>query len=124
MNFIYYDLYIYFILIICNYFIFSIDFFGFVESIDIRIGVFDWQSFEDGTIWDGDFSKGMGANFILAAHHFNERRIDLIPDLELVKNCNKNISIVRYCETAGNIKRASHNTLYLLKNFNIHAICK
>lgn len=95
------------------------------SAVDINIGVLDWETVDGvGTLWDGKFSQGISAAFIIAAHHFNERRVDILPDLELVKSCNKNISIVQYCETSGNMRRSSTNTMYMLENFNIHGIGK
>ena len=99
--------------------------FDVVIAIDLRIGVVDWSTIDgEGTIWDGKFTQGVSSQFILAANHFNERRDDLIPDLSSLKSCNKNITIVQFCETAGNMRRASADTLYLLEDFNLHAIGK
>ena len=97
----------------------------YTYGVDIRVGIVDWTSVDGtGKIWDGLVTQAVTSQFILASYHFNERRSDLIPELESIKNCNKNISIVRFCDTAGNMRRSSDTTLYMLKNYNLHAIGK
>jgi ABC-type branched-subunit amino acid transport system substrate-binding protein len=85
------------------------------NSADIRVASFDWASYDGTTsIWDGDFTQGLSASFILAAHHFNERRQDIIPALGNLQ-CNHNISILTFCDTAGNPNRAVGDLLHLFQ---------
>jgi ABC-type branched-subunit amino acid transport system substrate-binding protein len=85
-------------------------------AIDVPIGVFDWQLYLDGTPW-GEFGTALSVtvNYALAAQHFNERRIDIIPSLSRVKDCNKNISIVRICETSGDPAISVSDVLDMLR---------
>lgn len=94
------------------------------EAVDIRVAVFEWASVDaTNTIWDGEYTQGVSSNFLLAAQHFNARRVDIIPALAEVAGCNKNISIVSFCETAGNPLRGTSDLLYVLNTFApIHAI--
>jgi hypothetical protein len=95
-----------------------------VNAVDIRLAVIDWSSVEStNTIWDGEYTQGVSSNFFLAMEHFNARRTDVIPALSEVQNCNKNISIVQFCETGGNPLRAVSDLLYIFNEKGpIHGI--
>ena len=95
------------------------------QAVDFRIAIFDWSSVDStNEIWDGKYTQGVSANFFLAVEHFNARRIDIIPALAEVQNCNKNITVVQFCETGGNPLRGLADVKYVLEEFTprIHAI--
>jgi hypothetical protein len=88
-----------------------------LHAVDVRLAIFEWASVDStNEIWDGEYTQGVSSNFILAAYHFNERRVDIVPALAEVQNCNKNFSIVSFCETAGNPLRGTNDLLWVLNN--------
>src|SRR5262249_15829193 len=93
-------------------------------AVDVRVAVFEWASVDlTNEIWDGEYTQGVSSNFIIAAEHFNERRTDIIPELAEVQNCDNNLPIVKFCETAGNPLRGVQDLLYVLDEYSpIHAI--
>ena len=90
---------------------------------DLRMAAFDWSGI-DGTdlLWYGESAVSVGVNFFLGAKLFNERNVNIFPDLNRVLNCTKNITLVRYCDCGGNPARASHDTFWAINNLSVQAI--
>ena len=94
------------------------------HAVDVPVGVFDWMlggdPLEESTEPWGvpGQAQAVTVNYILAAEHFNARRVDLIPDLARVANCTKNISISRVCETGGHPYHSVNAVLEQLRGPN------
>ena len=92
-------------------------------AADLRLGVFDWSGVDGTTaLWGGESSKAVMSAFFIGAKLFNERDTTVFPDLERVRNCTKNITIVKYCDVGGNPKRALFDTQWMIDTYNVHAI--
>jgi hypothetical protein len=92
-----------------------------VVGKELRIGVMDWQS-SDGEPIDDGASHSMTVNFLLAAHHFNERKAEIIPVLgeDWVKSCDVNLTVVRYCDTQALLRKCASDSGELIPD--VHAI--
>lgn len=98
----------------------------------LNLAYFDWSSVDQPLtsttpprVWGvANFTQGLSATFLVAAEHFNERRVDVLPDLGRVvaSGCNKNVSVVVFCETAGNARRSAGDTMWALNNFPVDAV--
>lgn len=90
---------------------------------DLKLGVFDWSGV-DGTpdVWLGNYTKSVLVNFFIAQKLFNDRRVDIFPDLERIATCDKNISIVKYCDVGGNPARAAYDALWMINDLNVDGL--
>lgn len=90
---------------------------------DLKLGVFDWSGL-DGTpdVWLGDYTKSVMVNFFIAEKMFNDRRHDIFPDLQRVSTCNKNLSIVKYCDVGGNPARAANDALWMAQTLQVDGL--
>lgn len=94
-----------------------------VSATNLRIGVFDWSGTDlTCQTWSDDNGKAVGTVFFIAEKHFNDRRVDLIPDLAKVVGCNKNVSIVKYCDNGARALRGLVDTYYYLNEVGVDAI--
>jgi hypothetical protein len=94
-----------------------------ITSYILRLGVFDWAGY-DGTndTYGGEDSIAVSAMFPLAIQHWNDRRVDLIPALSVVKQCNKNMTMMKFCDVGGDSLRAARDTIWMLQNYKIDAM--
>lgn len=96
------------------------------DARELRLGIFDWATLTDGdgirAPIDEDVTRAMTTNFLIAVRMFNERRDDVFPVLgePWVKNCDVNITVVRYCDTQADVRRTMSELNEML--YDIHAI--
>ena len=71
-------------------------------SNDLRVLVMEWITEKlEAEPFDAPTTQGVLVNFLLAAKHFNERRVDILPVLGTLGTCARNISIVAVCDEGG-----------------------
>jgi hypothetical protein len=84
------------------------------DDYTARLALFHYPWGMDGVIFPDDgFTLVQEAMAPLAALLFNERRADILPVLGQLGSCNKNMSIVYSCGSAGNARLAFSQLLGL-----------